>query len=425
MDKVKGVAKGGWHPKGNDGSRESWRADFKGVNQVVCYRPNCLTFDDLALTVRIQAGWVGHGKKAPQHVDPNAHSSRPLESLRDPDAFGPPPKNVHFHGGAAVSNGVTPDQRRLGAPLSADELHTNQDRERQEERAGRKPAPPPVPFRANLTGLSTANLPKTPVRRPGQKSPVHAPSSSTKPNPSLPPRLPPRQNSPPSTRVPSPPPTYTAATQPQDLPQSQYLNQNALSRLGSAGVSVPGFGIGKSPSSNAPPSNPWRDEPSSNSPSTNPSPVSQINNLASRFSDRSAASPPPTSSASPTASQGTSLAQKQSALRTASAFRNDPSSVSLSDARSTASTANNFHERHGEQVASGWKGANALNKKYDIAGRVNGANGGGNSASASNGLANEATAAFNKPAPPPPPTKRLGGSVASPPPVPLGSKPRE
>ena len=35
MDNVKGVMKGGWHPKGKDGGKESWRGDFKGINQVV------------------------------------------------------------------------------------------------------------------------------------------------------------------------------------------------------------------------------------------------------------------------------------------------------------------------------------------------------------------------------------------------------
>ena len=35
MDKIKGVAKGGWHPPGKQGGTESWRGDFKGINQVV------------------------------------------------------------------------------------------------------------------------------------------------------------------------------------------------------------------------------------------------------------------------------------------------------------------------------------------------------------------------------------------------------
>jgi hypothetical protein len=35
MSGFKDIAKGGWHPKGKDGkSKESWRGDFKGINQV-------------------------------------------------------------------------------------------------------------------------------------------------------------------------------------------------------------------------------------------------------------------------------------------------------------------------------------------------------------------------------------------------------
>jgi len=36
MDKAKSIAKGGWHPPGKDGGKESWRGDNKGINQVVC-----------------------------------------------------------------------------------------------------------------------------------------------------------------------------------------------------------------------------------------------------------------------------------------------------------------------------------------------------------------------------------------------------
>jgi hypothetical protein len=35
MDKVKNITKSGWHPSGKDGKKESWRGDFKGINQVV------------------------------------------------------------------------------------------------------------------------------------------------------------------------------------------------------------------------------------------------------------------------------------------------------------------------------------------------------------------------------------------------------
>jgi hypothetical protein len=32
--------KSGWHPKGKDGGKESWRGDFKGINQVVSDAPS-------------------------------------------------------------------------------------------------------------------------------------------------------------------------------------------------------------------------------------------------------------------------------------------------------------------------------------------------------------------------------------------------
>lgn len=35
MSGFRGVMKDGWHPKGRDGGKESWRGDFKGINQVV------------------------------------------------------------------------------------------------------------------------------------------------------------------------------------------------------------------------------------------------------------------------------------------------------------------------------------------------------------------------------------------------------
>jgi len=35
MSNITGVLRGGWHPQGRDGGKESWRGDFKGVNQVV------------------------------------------------------------------------------------------------------------------------------------------------------------------------------------------------------------------------------------------------------------------------------------------------------------------------------------------------------------------------------------------------------
>jgi len=146
------------------------------------------------------------------------------------------------------------------------------------------------------------------------------------------------------------------------------LNQGSLSRLGVAGVSVPGLGIGGKQVLSPPPRTTQTEvETTSPLPSKSSMPNSgpNLNVLQSRFSRMSTSS-----SNSEAPSQGTTFAQKQAALRTASAFRNDPSSVSLSDARNAASTANNFRERHGDQVASGWKSANSLNQKYGIADKV-------------------------------------------------------
>ena len=340
--------------------------------------------------------------------------------------------------------------------MSAGETRAIEAGEHEAAHAVQKAAPPPVPYRANTTGSSTAGLPQPPVRRLELGEQPATASPAAKPKPSLPPRLPTRQNSHPTSNEPSPPPDYSTATQQQPA-QDLYLNQGALGRLGKAGVSVPGLGIGavrggQGGQGSSQASNPWRNGSSSNTPSTSSPSTTQspsITGLQSRFG---AMTTSPTSSSSndpSTPSQGTSFAQKQAALRTASQFRNDPSSITLSDARSSAATANNFRERHGEQVATGWKGANALNKKYDVANRVNGISGQDRSASpvreegpvamrdntaspAAGGegmpaspWANEPSqSAFRKP-PPPPPVKRTGtGSGGAPPPVPMGSKPR-
>ncbi|KAL8715615.1 MAG: hypothetical protein Q9220_000952 [cf. Caloplaca sp. 1 TL-2023] len=409
MDKVKGVAKGGWHPKGKDGGRESWRSDNKGINQV--------------------AGWVGKGKSPVDKA--NEHVSRPLTTLKDPVSFGPPPKNVNYHDGAAVPNAVTPDRRGLGAPLSTEEIRAKEEAERREarevEEAAMKPAPPPIPYRVNTSGLSTSNLPKPPVRRfdQGNQSPASPVQPITKPKPSLPPRLPPRQGSTPLPTSSSPPPPYSAV--PDNAPsEGSHINAGAASRLASAGVSVPDFGIGRNSQVTRENDMASAAPIKQQSPGTN---GAQLNELHSRFSKLSTRTQ---DQESPT--QGTSLADKQAALRTAQSFHNDPSSISLSDARTTAATANNFRERHGDQVAAGWKSANAFNKKHDVGGRLNSYASQEGSASNTEAQRNQSSStasplpsmSLHKRAPPPPPQKPSfsGDSGASPPPVPLSSKPR-
>ncbi|KAJ5648866.1 uncharacterized protein N7484_002589 [Penicillium longicatenatum] len=223
MSGLSNVVKGGWHPKGKEGSKESWRGDFKGINQV--------------------AGWMGKGKDPSS--EKSEHVSQPLSSLKDPASFAPPPKHINYHGAAAV-NETIPDRRGLGAPMSHEQIEEQNTRHRQmveaEEEEAQKPKSPPVPYRANTTGLSTTNLPPPPVRR--LDSPTSAPSvgakpTVVKPKPQLPPRLPPRNQS--LSQNLSPPPPYAAVT---PSPSQGYVNQEAASRLANAGVSVPEIGIG-------------------------------------------------------------------------------------------------------------------------------------------------------------------------------------
>ncbi|KAF2757020.1 hypothetical protein EJ05DRAFT_501563 [Pseudovirgaria hyperparasitica] len=400
MDKATGIFKNGWHPE----KKESWRGDNKGLNQV--------------------AGWMGKGKQGGSSASAleraNNHQSAPLSTLKDPSSFGPPPKHQHYHGAAAAQDNTTPDRNGWGAPVPPSTIQAQQEEQRRQETNSNKPKPPPRPYQRDTTGLSTVHLPKPP--KFGEPATASTQNAVTKPKPpSLParPPLPPRQNSNPDEFTPAPPPSYTAATAKltPPAPVEPYLNQGALNRLGKAGVSVQGFNIGRnvSPPSTIPAS------ASSDAPQSTPGRGPQLNELSSRFSKM-------TTSPSPTAgsSQGTTFAEKQAAVRTANAFRNDPSSVSFSDARSAASTANNVRERHGEQIAAGWKTANGLNQKYGVMNRVNGMTGReSGSSSAQAGVLPEAssiTAGIGKKAPPPPPKKKeLGGA---PPPVPLSSKPK-
>lgn len=273
-----------------------------------------------------------------------------------------------------------------------------------------------MPYRVDTSGLSTSSLPKPPARRidhEEQASFVSA-SPTRKPKPAIPPRLPPRQATPTLTPS-SPPPSYTSATQQQPTGVG-YLNQGALSRLGSAGVSVPGLNIGGQPQASATTQDhatPHARD-SASGPADGQKPT--LNDLHSRFSGLS------TNSSTPeTPPRGTTFAQKQAALKTASSFRNDPSSVSFSDAKATAATANNFRSRHGDQVAAGWKSANAFNNKYDVAGKAKGLT--GNPAAPEQGAL---PSDEERRKPPPPPKRANAGNSqgASPPPIPLASKPR-
>jgi hypothetical protein len=140
-----------------------------------------------------------------------------------------------------------------------------------------------------------------------------------------------------------------------------------------------------------------------------------------------------TSSPKEPTAQGTTWAEKQSALKTASSLRDNPSSVSFSDARNAASTFNNFRERHGTQVASGLKSANALNSKYGLNDKVTSHSALSKQAEPeydySPIVMEDNTAPPAKKPPPPPPKKKPGlsapvDSSGGPPPIPLASKPK-
>jgi hypothetical protein len=438
-------------------------------------------------------------KQDPNKEDGDGHVSRPLSTLKDPALFGPPPKHVNYHGGAALPNEITPQRSGWGAPLTPEEIEhaasatsgqplsrQQQQQLEEEEEEQRRAAGPPLPYRADRTGLKTDHLPPPPVHRDVNRNPDAAEASVRPKQPGLPPRLPSRQGTVASI---TPPPAVTASPPPQAPPPSYEsvrpqptatpptstnygMNMAAVDRLGNAGVSVPGLGIGsKSP---PPPvaasNNPWQNEPSSSGQAQPSTATGQLSELQSRFArikmvDNSqtnnsstgslpyvtpAQSPPPAAQAG---AQSTTWAEKQAALRTARDAHQDPSSVTVADAQSAARTANSFRDRHQESISAAGQRANEWNKKYNVTGRLNSflekhssptsenppalnsPNGGGGVGGGSPSVAAPpsstqpqspgVTASISRKPPPPPPPKKpanMHGGVA-PPPVPLGTKP--
>ncbi|POS76846.1 hypothetical protein DHEL01_v204757 [Diaporthe helianthi] len=360
----------------------------------------------------------------------------PISHLRDPASFAPPPKRT----GAAV---LPPPGAGETASRPASSSPAQQYGYADQQQGVEEQPAPPRPYRVDTSGLSTAHLPPPPPYSVTAKPPP----------PSLPPRLPPRINNASPGPSPGSSPGLSAPAAPSR--QTGFLNQGAIDRLGASGVSVPGLGIGGGNRQVLPP------PPSSRSGASSPAPPSvsggsgAMNELQSRFSKiggfgkkSSTPSPPPAQGAAP--AQGTTWAQKQAAMKTMSDFKKDPSSVSFADAKSAASTANNFRERHGEQVAAGAQKANSLNQKYGVADRLGGylgsaGGGAGNSSGAEAGrtpspalshlstISNAAGLLGKKRPPPPPPPKKkpvLGGNPVdaagdgdAPPPVPTATRP--
>jgi hypothetical protein len=301
---------------------------------------------------------------------------------KDPALFPPPPKTKRYE------PGTVPEPKSIteAAP---------QEPETPERAAG--------PFVPDTTGIDTSRFPKPPARHDVASSPVNS-TSKPKP-PTLPPRLPPRtaRATPPITN--KLPTSATSNLNDEGAPDG-ILNQGALNRLGRAGIAVPGFDIGSKGTPSTPPRTHF---PSPGSPSGQGAQAGELQTHFSRLTTSSAAS----NSSSP----GTTWAEKQAALKTANNLKKDPSSVSLKDIRSAASTAKSFQARHGEQVASGVQSANQMNQKYGLADRMNKL-----SASSSSSTAPRDAVAGLKAPPPLPAKKRVLQDV--PPPIPLSTKPQ-
>ncbi|TQV94214.1 GMP synthase [Cordyceps javanica] len=442
MSKFGNFVKNGWHP-------EKEGTTFKGQMK----------------------GLVGRGDSKDDERNKD-HVSRPLHTLTDPSELPPPPQRRGTGlapGPPPSSSGgekrkvvtapskyqdphgprVQPPARTTRVPLSDQEQQDDQQQMTEEAPA------PPRPYRTNTTGLRTDHLPTPPGRRDGadgRSPPSYSAATGTAGGatrravpalpgraggaaPSLPPRLPPRGAAGGGGAA-TPPPSAS----PQSTGSGGLLNQGAVSRLGAAGVSVPGFGIGKS------------NNTSGGKQQDGGGGENQINELQNRFARFNPSSPSAPSTTNtqqqqsqPGQGQGTTLAQKQAALRTASQLHKDPAQVSLADARAAAGTANNFRQRHGDQVAAGYGKAQAWNQKYGVADRVGGfANKLGGQPQqqqqqqqgvAATAAAEEqetgvtTTGAVKKKPPPPPPKKKPGlaapavGDDGAPPPVPMSTRP--
>lgn len=315
--------------------------------------------------------------KTDEAVQAREHVSRPLSSLKDPSSFGPPPKNVNYHGGAALPDEITPQRGGLGAPLTQSQIvgTSTADVEREDETSIKRSVPA-VPYRADRTGLSTAHLPPPPTHHNIQETHNRAtpPPSSARFQPRLPPRLPSRTASADMVSViADPPPPLYDNTMPNttQYASSSDLNQSAIERLGNAGVKVPALGIGGPSKTEA---NPWTSEQSRSSTTSN-----GLSELQSRFSKlNSSTSRPPAAGHSTSDVSVPSWKASQSALTTANNLHKDPSKVTMADAQSAAQTANqmrvatnSFREKHADSIAKGQMKAKAWDQKYKVTSKLN------------------------------------------------------
>ena len=371
----------------------------------------CQDIDDA-----LQAGWVGKGKDP--YSPSRDYRSKPLSSLKDPALFGPPPKTVRYHGAEVEPSPSAPqDGESTEFATEKDGRCFQGDDVTQLE--PKTIGPLPVPSRRDTGNSSPDIVPGVPAKRPTAKSELRADKPLPGGKPLLPPRLPPRRSS--SVQMErafvsenggSIDPTATPVIPGQ-------LNHGALHRLGKAGISVPALNIG--PRSDVPAS-----QMESPGDSTRPQGVRDpssgaFGQLHTRFSKV----PSSESTSSPT--KGTSMAEKQSALRTMSSLHKDPRSVSLAETKAAVNTTNNFRQWHGAEVVQGYQAANSLNQQYGLVERAN-SSAAGASAMLNSVPATETALSTTKKPPPPPPKKFVASEQAiitrKAPPIPLDSKPK-
>ncbi|TWU73311.1 hypothetical protein ED733_004092 [Metarhizium rileyi] len=387
------------------------------------------------------------GRNKDKEDSSSNHVARPLTDLTDPASFAPPPRRTGS-GLAPAPSPVSTKRKVVPAPSTYADPRAghveppprNTGTEKQDDAADPTRKERGVEqsrmYRSNTTGLSTNSLPRPPGRRDGAdgRSPPSyaAATSGAAASNSLPPSLPPRL-----------PPRGAAATS----EKNGGLGEGAMNRLGAAGISVPSLGIGHGSAAN--------------SASPSPPPPSGAGRWGAQVEDelqnRFSKTATPSAQEAQQSNKGTTWAQKQAALKTASSFQKDPSSVSLSDAKAAVGTANNFRQRHGQQVAAGAKAASSFNQKYRIADKLGAYTGSqatpttqhessppplpGPCAGVADDMAQTTVPglAGKKKPPPPPPKKKPGLAAAAaaavnpppasrgedaPPPVPLSTRPQ-
>lgn len=258
----------------------------------------------------------------------------PRAALVDPSSFAPPPKNLNYYNPEATERQADRIPRK--GPLSPAEYRAREEEkakrekeeaakaieqrklERQakqqlrlEQQAHDGESGPPLPYRNDSTGLSTTQFAPPVARRDAPDGTIMIrPTASSKP--SLPPRLPDRQN---SSGAPSPSPTNE-----RDF-QGAQLSQRPSNRFGTTNSSVSSptvFSQGQPQTENRGRPQPFTaittKSPSYSSATSQDNP--QLSELQTRFNRMATSSPKVEAPA-----QGKTWSERQAAIRTASSPR--------------------------------------------------------------------------------------------------------